>query len=389
MPKQFWNFNNTSKDEAELTIYGYIAMEESWYFDTVSSKKFARDLKNLGNVKKITVKINSGGGDVFAAHAIHSLLKENSAKVTTIVEGLAASAASVILMAGDEIIVPATGFVMIHNPSTIAVGEAKDFIKMAETLNVIKNGIVNAYVDKTGKSKDEISDLMDKETWMTGEDAVKEGFADKLEKDNTAFSNVVFNNKVLVINSISHDLSTFKNFPTEKLNKTTQPVINIQNEEIRVPILEPLNTNKEEVVINSSKEVSRIMNLEQLKNEHPNLLLEIQNAAKEEGRKEERARIKEIEEISNVISPEIVKKAKFDEPVNAEKLAFLALQNNAQKGNQYLNNVAEDAETSGADDVTPAPQAQNNENQKPKTITDKIKNAAVMFDKNRRGVKAE
>jgi hypothetical protein len=199
---------------------------------------------------------------------------------------------------------------------------------------------------------------------------------------------VVFNNKVLVINSISHDLSTFKNFPAEKLNKTTQAVINIQNEEIRVPNLEPLNTNKEEV-INSSKEVSRIMNLEQLKNEHPNLLLEIQNAAKEEGRKEERARIKEIEEISNVISPEIVKKAKFEEPVNAEKLAFLALQNNAQKGNQYLNNVAEDAESSGAEDVIPAPQAQNNENQKPKTITDKIKNAAVMFDKNRRGVKAE
>lgn len=387
MSKQFWNFKNISNSEAELTVYGYISMESSWFFDTVTSKQFAKELSALGNVKKITVKINSGGGDVFAAHAIYSLLKENSAKIITVVEGIAASAASVILMAGDEIIVPSTGFVMIHNPSTFASGEAKDFIKMAETLEVIKNGILNAYVERTGKTKEEISKMMDEETWLTGEDAVREGFADSIEKEDLQFSNGVMNQKMLIVNSISHDLSSFKNFPSEKLkikNSTENDSLILP---IRVPMnensLEPLNIQHENQ--NTPKEVKKIMNLEQLLAEHPNLVAEIQNVAKEEGRKEERARIKEIEEISNSISAELVKKAKFEEPVNAERLAFLALQNNAQNGKKYLNDAMDDANLSGGEAVTPSPEIPKND-EEPKTITDKIKNLALIFDKNRRGV---
>lgn len=347
MPKQFWNIKNISNSEAELTIYGYIAMEESWWFDTVSSKKFARDLKDLGKKDKITVKINSGGGDVFAAHAIYNLLKDNEAKVTTIVEGLAASAASVILMAGDEIIVPDTGFVMIHNPSTIVMGEAKDFIKMAETLGVIKDGIVNAYVSKTGKTKKEISELMDEETWMTGEEAVKEGFADKINKDDILFSNVIMNEKMMIVNSISHNMASFKNFPIEKFKQNIVEATRApENDNSLEPFNIPLETQ------NITQEVNA-MNYEELKAAHPQLVIEIETAAKNEGIKQERERFKAIDEISTGISAELVKNAKYENPVSAETLAFNAVKENQKKSVQYMVNRTDETDKGGAEEVKP------------------------------------
>jgi ATP-dependent Clp endopeptidase proteolytic subunit ClpP len=396
MPKKFWNFKNVSNDEAELTIYGYIAMEESWWFDILSSKQFAKDLKGLGKKNTITVKINSGGGDVFAAHAIHNLLKENSAKIVTIVEGIAASAASVILEAGDDRIVPSNAYVMIHNPSSIVFGEAKDMLKMSETLNVIKDGIVNAYVERTGKSKEEISKMMDEETWMTGEDAVKQGFADRTSKDmNVLSNNIVMNNNMLVINSVSHDLSRFKNFPGLKDKIGIEDEEDDLSEEPRAPenknVQEPLNKIYSNSNPNTNKEEKNIMTLEELKNLHPQLVNQITDAAKEEGKKEgkkeERQRIKEIEEISNSIPADLSKKAKFEEPMNAQELAFLALKNDSRLGNQYLNNTDADSQESGANNIPAAPEQTPAKEEKPESVQDKIKNLARKFDRTRMGVK--
>ena len=129
------------------------------------------------------------------------------------------------------------------------------------------------------------------------------------------------------------------------------------------------------------------MNFEELKAKHPELVAEIQNAAKEEGKKEERARIKDIEDISNSIPQDLVKKAKFEEPVNAEKLAFMALQNDGKLGKTYLNNAEADQKESGTSEVTATPQGQASQQEKPATFQDKIKNVASKFDLARRGVK--
>lgn len=392
MPEQFWNFKNISNDEAELTIYGYIA-QQSWYSDEVSSKKFASDLKALGNKKTITVKINSGGGDVFAAHAIYNLLKENSAKVVTMVEGIAASAASVILQAGDERIVPNNAFVMIHNPSTIAWGEAKDMVKMADTLNTIKDGIVNTYADRTGKSKEEISKMMDEETWMTGEDAVKEGFADKTTQNSNSISNIAMNNNMLIINSVSHDMSKYKNFPGFKNPESSSykndfDASGVMPEKTRVLEIfkdsEPSDRN-----LKNNKEAKITMTLEELKNAHPQLVEEISNAAREEGKKEERKRIQDIEEISNSIPKELLNKAKFETPMNAQQLAFEALKNDSKLGSKYMNNAEADSKESGAEEVPAAPEATPKAEEKRESIQDKIKNAALKFDSARRGIKEE
>jgi len=347
----FWNFKNVSETEGELTLYGTIA-ESSWWDDVVSSKQFATDLKALGNVTQITVRINSGGGDVFAGHAIYALLKDHPANVTVKVDGIAASAASVIAMAGNEIIIPASSFMMIHNPSSIAYGEAKDFTKMATTLNTIKEGIINAYVSKTGKDKKAISILMDNETWMTGEDAVREGFADKVSSD-TAENDPVLNGNLLIINNVSHDLSKFKTIPNLKHF---------------LPSAQQSQTSKPQPVANVKDKMAgykpMFKDVNELRNACPDLVKQIEDAAREDGTKAERTRIQNIEKISKNLDSKLVNKAKFEEPMNAEKLAFQALQNDNSKGQQYLNNARYDSYESGANEVAASPISQSTAEEK-------------------------
>lgn len=373
MNKQFWNFKNISNSEGELTIYGDIG--ESWFGDSVSSKRFAQALKDLGDISNLTVRINSGGGDVFTGHAIRAMLKDHKAYVTARIEGLAASAASVLATGADEIIVHPSDFIMIHNPAASTSGEAKDFSKMVETLSVIKDGIVNAYAEKTGKDKKEISDLMDAETWMTGEDAVREGFADKLETDSgTKNQKPVLNGNILIINGLSHDLSNIKTRPNIKnemdkkesnsfsfLDKILNAFKdNSQVEGLVKNILEN-NLPKTNQIENKQEveEVMEIKNVEDLKKTYPDLVNQIVKTevdaavaiAIADTLKNERGRIQDIEKIANRIDPVLVNKAKFEEPINAKDLAFQAMQSDNGKGNEYLKNLKTDAADSGAGDV--------------------------------------
>jgi len=368
---KFWNFKNVSETEGELTLYGTIA-ESSWWDDVVSSKQFATDLKALGNVTQITVRINSGGGDVFAGHAIYALLKDHPANVTVKVDGIAASAASVIAMAGNEIIVPASSFMMIHNPSSIAYGEAKDFTKMATTLNTIKDGIISAYMAKTGKDKEEISILMDNETWMTGEDAVREGFADKVSSDISAENDPVLNGNLLIINNISHDLSKFKTIPNlnhfspsaqQAQASKPQPVANINNEK--------------------EGDTHMFKDINELRNAYPDLVKQIEDAAKEEGTKTERARIQDIEKISKNLDPKLVNEAKFEKPVDAKDLAFQALQQDNGKGTKYLADAEADASASGAAGVTADPLVQKTDEEKQAAENKAVDNIAAGANKRR------
>ena len=201
--KKFWNWIKNEDGERTLYFDGYIA-EESWFDDDITPKKFKAELMESDG--DISVWINSPGGDVFAASQIYNMLKEYKGKVTVKVDGLAASAASVIAMAGDEILMSPIAMLMIHNPSTLIWGEEADMVKAKEMLAEVKESIVNAYELKTSISRNKISKMMDMETWMSAKKAVELGFADKVLYEDTDSSIPVDNGfifeKVTVVNSL-------------------------------------------------------------------------------------------------------------------------------------------------------------------------------------------
>ncbi len=182
---RFWKWvrNKTPAGEdpdlAERTLFlnGTIA-SESWFDDDVTPALFKSDLDS--GKGPITVWINSPGGDVWAAAQIYNMLLSYSGKVTVKIDGLAASAASVIAMAGDEVLVSPVSMLMIHNPATAAMGDKDDLAQAISMLDSVKDSILNAYVKKTGLSKNKLSKLMDDETWMDANKAVELGFADRV-----------------------------------------------------------------------------------------------------------------------------------------------------------------------------------------------------------------
>lgn len=198
--KRFWNFirndaTETTPESVELRIQGDIVNDDDiWLYEflgmgAISPNVFKDELKQYAG-KDITVWIDSYGGDVFAAAGIYNALKEHNGKVTVKIDSKAMSAASIIAMAGDEVLMSPVAIMMIHNPLTMAEGDMRDLRKAAEVLDAVKSSIINAYALKTGKSRAKISSMMDDETWMSANVAVKEGFADgilymdKLETDS-------------------------------------------------------------------------------------------------------------------------------------------------------------------------------------------------------------
>jgi len=162
----------------EVLIYEQIGA--GFWSDGIGAKQFAKDLKDLGDLDDLDIRINSEGGSVFEGQAIYTQLKNHKAKKTVYIDGLAASIASVIAMAGDTIIMPENATMMIHDPWTMAMGNAEDMRKSADALDIIKLGIIAAYRNKSGMSDEEISRLMSDETWMSAQDALDKGFADEV-----------------------------------------------------------------------------------------------------------------------------------------------------------------------------------------------------------------
>lgn len=298
MKKQLnmWNLTKNKDDSADLILYGDIG--ESW-LDDVSSKNIANELKNL-DVSTINLRINSGGGDVFSAIAISNLLKNHKANIIAHIDGLAASAATIITSACDKVIMPKNALFMIHNPWTVVGGEAKDMIKTAEQLDKVKNSIINTYKSKTNLEIEEISKLMDEETWLDPYEAKEKGFIDEISDEENI---EVIENK-LIVNSIALDFSKFKNSYNKKLK--------IKNEE------------------------EKIVNKEEIKNKYPELYEEIKN----EGILQERTRIKEIDELG--INNEIIINAKFVEILDVKDVAIKLIKDksvNIVEGDSKLENI--------------------------------------------------
>lgn len=175
--KKFWNWIKDSGETRTLRLEGPID-EESFWGDEITPQMF-RDELNAGE-GDVTVWINSPGGNVFAAAEIYTMLKDYKGSITVKIDAIAASAASVVAMAGDIVQMSPVAMLMIHDPSTVAMGNTKDMEKAIEVLNEVKESIINAYASKSGLSHARIANLMSNETWMNAKKAVELGFADEV-----------------------------------------------------------------------------------------------------------------------------------------------------------------------------------------------------------------
>lgn len=197
--KRFWEWKNQEEVGAErvLELYGTIA-ETSWFDDDVTPKMFHDEL--FAGSGPVTIWLNSPGGDCIAASQIYTMLMDYKDDVTIKIDGIAASAASVIAMAGTKVLMAPTALIMIHNPMTMAYGSHADMEKAIEMLSEVKESIINAYEIKTGLSRTKLSHLMDEETWMNANKAIELGFADDIltdEKLNAEIPAYAFSGKAV------------------------------------------------------------------------------------------------------------------------------------------------------------------------------------------------
>lgn len=180
MSRKFWNWVRNDNDERILMLNGEIS-NETWFGDEITPKEFRGEL-NSGQ-GKVTVWINSPGGDCFAAAQIYNMLMEYSGPVDVHIDGIAASAASVIAMAGNHVAISPVGMMMIHNPATVSIGDEREMKKAIEMLSEVKESIINAYELKTGLPRKQLSNMMNAESWMNAKKALELGFADSILYD--------------------------------------------------------------------------------------------------------------------------------------------------------------------------------------------------------------
>jgi ATP-dependent Clp protease, protease subunit len=223
----FYRFRAEAGDEptaAELLIFAPIGDWED--FGEVSAKQFATDLSKLpSSIKRLDIHINSPGGSVFEAQAIYSRLADHRSDKVVYVDGLAASAASIVAMVGQKIYIRANANMMIHLPSGLAMGNADDIRTLASALDSITESMINVYAKRTGLERDELRDLLAAETWFSPQDAVEKGFADEVRGVIKAAAIVA--EKRVIINGIEHDLSRFHNIPA--FNASTQSTNTMPN----------------------------------------------------------------------------------------------------------------------------------------------------------------
>ena len=175
--RHFWNWVKNEDETRTLYLEGVIA-EESWFKDDITPAMFKEEL--FAGSGPITLHINSPGGDCIAASQIYTMLMEYPHDVTVQIDGMAASAASVIAMAGTKVCMSPTSMIMVHNPFTAAMGDSEEMRKAIQLLDEVKESIINAYQIKTGLSRTKLSHLMDSETWMNAKKAKELGFCDEI-----------------------------------------------------------------------------------------------------------------------------------------------------------------------------------------------------------------
>lgn len=355
---KFWSMADVGEDEAEITMYGEIVDRRpvDWWTGEpepglfISPEGFLEDLAQVKGKSRVTIRINSIGGDLYTGMAIYNQLKALPGQKTVVIDGIAASAASVIAMAGDVIQIPVGGTVMIHEPSAFLADsydqqQLKGVLKM---LDAASKSAAEVYAGKTGLEVDAVRSMMAKTTWMIGQEAVDKGFATELLEGDGPQMAMSADRSTLVVGGLRFNAKGLRNIPG--------------GIPVKDNILPAAAAARPTAGIEKTKQGGKqVMTLEELRAAHPELVAQVESAAQAAARTEataaERARIKAIEEIApGVGDPQLVEDAKYgDAPCTAPELALKAMQQQAKLGAKHLQNTAKDFDASGADGVGAVP----------------------------------
>ena len=364
---------NDEDNSAEINMYGEVVETRpiDWWTgepipgNFIIQDEFLQDLDKLAGKQNITVHINSVGGSLYVGAAIYNRLKGLDAHITTVNDGLAASAGSLIFEAGDTRKVNAGSNLMIHGAAGFLYGyyQAKDLRTELKRLDAHDKIGINIYVERTGRTKDEIKALVDRETWMTGQDAVDAGFADEVigSESQPVMMKLTPDRATMMVNGFPVAARCISNIPD------TVPVMSAEEfAEMSTPESggEPHNNGVKpapQVCDNTHNKgedfVMEIKNTEDLRKAYPDLVAQVEQAAQANATSAERQRIQNIEQIENAIGDKaLVNAAKFGEkPMDAQQLAFTAMQKQAAIGAQMVKDLTDDTKASGAEDVTATP----------------------------------
>ena len=354
-PIKFWNVASTGDDEGEITLYGDVVSRQpvDWWTGEpepglyIAPESFMEDLAAVKGKSNITIKINSCGGDLYTGIAIHNAIKGLTGHKVVVVEGIAASAASVIACAGDEVQVYPGSMVMIHGVAGLLYDyyTLADLKKLQKDFDASERAIAEIYHAKTGIEVDQLRSMMTRETWMVGQEAVDNGFADTLLEGDGPDVSVSADKQVLLVAGIRHNIKGLHNVPsTIRINSIHAA---------------PAAGNKHAAAKNDGpkKEDNKTMTLEEMRAQHPDLVAQIEQQAVSNAIAQERARIEAIDSIAaSVGDAQLVRDAKYGENTcTAEQLALKAMQKQAALGTKHLKDAATDSAESGAADVGAAP----------------------------------
>jgi ATP-dependent protease ClpP protease subunit len=347
MPKKFWQFRNAADGGAELLLYGDIANEKSWFGDEVTPKEFANELAKWGETDEITVRINSGGGDVFAAQAIGNILEAHKGTVTATIDGVCASAATIVACHCDKVVAANDSTYMIHPVRMGMYGyvDAATLQQCLDAIATIRENIVSLYAKKTGREKDEVAGWMDATSWWTGAQAKENGFVDELTDDTEGAVTVENRDGVLFVNAVNMGLqfSEVPDFVRNSLKPGNGGSAVANNEPAGQPGKNQGGTNME------------IKTVDDLRKAYPALVDQIEQAAGEAATQAERERIQGIEDAALPGAEELTNEAKFTKPMSVSDYAVALVKNAKAQGASYLAETQENAQSSGVNGVKNAP----------------------------------
>lgn len=349
-------FLENGENELEINMYGEIVetIPTDWWTGKpidgmfISEKEFIEDLEKYREKDKITIRINSVGGDLYAGLAIANRINDLKAEIITIADALCASAAVSIYQTGDTRKLYAGSQIMIHEPSCRLFGryDVQGIKKVEKQLEAGKKSLIEAYKERTGRTSEDIDKMITGDCWMTGQEAVTEGFADEvIEGDVT--TEITEDNKTVISNGIRFPAEAFYSLPKHmKMYRD-----NVNNG--IVPVKDNQNEGGEESM--TKKEL-----MEKYPDVYDEIIEEIRAEQQEEIDKAvraERTRIQNIDEIARQIgNEEMVKEAKFGtNPMDAASLALEALKKQGQMGQDFLRNMENDASQSGLNGVSAEP----------------------------------
>lgn len=314
---KFWNVKTEGK-RAQLDLFGYVggSKDDPWG-KGFNESEFLADFRKIPSDSPLDISINSFGGAVYTGLSIYSLLKAHKGQITFRIDGAAMSAATIITsVPGAKVVMPMGSMMMIHKVSSVAIGTTDDMRKAADDMEKLEENLINIYVEKTGRTVDEIKEKVNAETFFTAEEAVEFGLADEID-ETTEVKNTASGGFVM-LNGLKAESRFFANVPKGFIKADTSQASAIKKEGPK-------------------------MDLDTLKAEHPDLVQAIRNEALAEGAAQERARIQAIEDIAVVGHENLVNAAKFDGKTTAEALAVQILKADKARGAQMLKARANDA----------------------------------------------